>query len=332
MKMQAMILDAPGPADNFQLREVEKPQLRPGHVLVEMRATSVNPIDIKVRSKQLPVSPAYPAVLHGDFAGVISDVAPDVSKFKKGDKVYGMGGGIKGTIGGALAQYLLVDAQLASLMPTNLSFAEAASLPLVSITAWEALFDKMMIKSGQRLLVHGGVGGVGHIAAQMGKSAGAVVYTTVSNEDDAALSKKYGADHTINYKTTSPEAYIEKYTSGKGFDLVFDTVGGPNLEISFLAAKQNGAVACIQSGGTHDLTLMHSKGLSLHSVLMLIPLMTGVGRDHYGKILSEVKKLVEAGKIKPLVHKQIFNWKQVSSAHKLVEKNEQTGKVTLTMD
>ncbi len=332
MKMQAMIIPEPGPAENFQLQTVEKPQVRSRHVLIEVRATSVNPIDIKIRAKKLPFSPDYPAILHVDFSGIVAEVPSDVSEFKVGDYVYGAGGGIKGTIGGALAQYLLVDVRLVSLMPENLSFAEAASLPLVSITAWEALFDKLKIASGQTLLVHGGLGGVGNIAAQLGKHVGAIVHTTISNNEDAELSKKLGADYTINYKTSLPEEYIEKFTANKGFDFVFDTVGGNNLEKSFQATKLNGSVACIVTGGNHDLTLMYSKGLSLHSVLMLIPLMTGIGRDHYGKILFEIKKLVEAGKIQPLIHKEIFNWKQVSLAHKLVESKEHKGKVVMRIE
>jgi NADPH2:quinone reductase len=192
-------------------------------------------------------------------------------------------------------------------------------LPLVSITAWEALLDKLKISSGQTLLIHGGLGGVGHIAAQLGKHFGAIVHTTVSNDSDAELSKKFGADYTINYKSTSLTEYVETFTANRGFDFVFDTVGGNNLEKSFQATRLNGSVACIATGGNHDLTLMYSKGLSLHSVLMLIPLITGIGRDLYGKILFEIKKLVELGKIKPLIHKEIFNWKQVSLAHRLVE-------------
>lgn len=332
MKMKAMIINEPGPAENFQLQEVDKPKLRTGHLLIQVKATSVNPVDTKVRSRKLPFSPEFPAILHVDFAGVVAEVPPDVSGFKVGDSVYGVGGGIKGTHGGALAEYLLVDAQLVSRMPSNLSFAEAASLPLVSITAWEALFDKLKLGSGQSLLVHGGLGGVGHIAAQLGKYIGAIVHTTISKDEDIELSKKMGADYVINYKNTPLEEYIEKFTANAGFDFVFDTVGGSNLEKSFQAAKLNGSIACIATGGNHDLTFMYSKGLSLHSVLMLIPLITGIGRDHYGRILFEIKKLVEAGIVRPLIHEKIFNWKQVAEAHKLVESGKHKGKVVVTIE
>jgi NADPH2:quinone reductase len=332
MNMKAMVINAPGPAENFELKEVEKPKLRPRHIIVEVRATSVNPVDTKIRGKPFPFSPDFPAILHVDFAGVVAEVAEDVTNFKVGDFVYGVGGGIKGTVGGALAEYLCVDSHLTALMPSNLSFAEAASLPLVAITAWEALFDKLKVSAGQKLLVHGGLGGVGHIAAQLAKHFGVIVHTTVSSDQDAELSKKFGADYSINYKSTALEEYLEKFTANKGFDFVFDTVGGPNLEKSFQATRLNGSVACIATGGNHDLNLMYSKGLSLHSVLMLIPLITGLGREHYGKILFEVKKLVEAGAIKPLIHKNIFNWKQISEAHKLVESKAHKGKVIVTIE
>jgi NADPH2:quinone reductase len=332
MKMHAMVIDGPGPVENFQFREVEKPSIIPGHLLIQVRATSVNPIDTKIRSKTLPFSQDYPAILHVDFAGVVAEVPPNVYGFKVGDAVYGVGGGIKGMIGGALAEYLLVDATLVSPMPVNLSFAQAASLPLVAITAWEALVDKLKVESGKTLLIHAGLGGVGLIAAQLGKHIGAIVHTTVSSEENAAISKKFGAEYTINYKTTEPASYVETFTGNKGFDFVFDTVGGGNLEKSFQATCLNGSVACIATGGNHDLTLMYAKGLSLHSVLMLIPLFSGLGRDHYGKILFEIKKLAEAGIIKPLLHKEIFNWKQVAEAHRLLESKQNLGKIVLLIE
>ncbi len=329
MKMKAMIVPKPGAADTFEMREVPVPEMRPGHVLVRVKATSVNPIDMKVRSLNLPFNPPFPAILHGDFAGVVEETSPDVTWLKKGDKVYGCGGGIKGTIGGALAEFLLVDAKLTSLMPEKLSFPEAAALPLVAITSWEALLDKLKIRAGSTILIHGGVGGVGHIAAQLAKAFGAVVHTTVSNDADAATSKDLGSDFPINYKTNTVQQYVDKYTGGQGFDFIFDTVGGPNLEASIQAAKLNGSVACIATGGSHDLSTMYVKGVSLHSIIMLIPLMTGLGREHYGRLLFEVKKLVDQGRIRPLIHKEVFNWKDIGKAHTLIESGKQRGKIVV---
>ena len=122
---------------------------------------------------------------------------------------------------------------------------------------------------------------------------------------------------------------LNQYTAGRGFDCIFDTVGGPNLESSFQAAKYNGSVACIATGGNHDLTLMYARGISLHSVLMLIPLFTGLHREHYGRILFEIKKLVEEGKVKPLVHSEVFDWTQISKAHALLESGKNKGKIAV---
>lgn len=327
--MKAMVAEKQGGPEVFELKEVAKPEIRDGHLLVEVRATSVNPIDTKIRQRELPFSPAFPAILHGDFAGVVSEVGKGVSGFKVGDAVYGVGGGVKGTHGGALAEFLLVDADLTSLKPTNLSFEEAATLPLVAVSSWEALIDKLRIQPGKTLLVHGGLGGVGHIAAQLGKAKGAIVHTTVGSAEDMETSKKYGSDHPINYKSTQVADYVEQLTQGQGFDFIFETVGGPNMQNSFQAAKLNGSIASIATGGSHDLNSMYVKGLSLHSVLMLIPLMTGQNRAHYGQVLFEIKKLVEAGHIKPLIHPEVFDWKDIAKAHALLESGKQRGKIAV---
>ncbi|MBY0370100.1 zinc-dependent alcohol dehydrogenase family protein [bacterium] len=329
--MKAMRLHQNGGPENFKLEEVPVPELQPGHILVAVKATSVNPIDTKVRARQLPFSQPLPAILHGDFAGVVEKVGPGVSGFSPGDKVYGCAGGIAGTPGGALAQYMLVDADLAAVMPKNLSFEEAAALPLVALTSWEALVEKLQVKPGSSLLVHGGMGGVGHVAAQLGKALGARVHTTVSNDEDAALSKQHGADFTINYKTTTPEEYSKQYTDGRGFDFIFETVGGPNLQNSFKACRYNGSIACIATGGTHDLSTMYVKGISLDSVLMLVPMITGEDRARHGKILKEIALLVEEGKIRPYVHSERFDFTDITKAHQLLESGKQKGKIVVTV-
>jgi len=330
--MKAIVIDRIGGPEVFEMREVETPKLKPGHLLVKVKATSVNPIDTKLRKLALRFSPAFPAILHGDFSGVVSEVASDVKGFKVGDKVYGCGGGVQGTEGGALAEYLLVDAALTSPMPLNLSFEQAAAIPLVAITSWEALVDKLQIHAGATLLVHAGVGGVGHFAAQLGRYFGAVVHTTVSNETDAKTSGEHGSHFPINYKTTSVQEYVDKHTLGRGFDFVFDTVGGPNLALSAEAARLNGSIACIATGGSHDLTTMYFKGISLHSVIMLIPMITGENRPHFGEILFQVKKMVEQGAIKPLLHAEIFDWKDIAKAHALQESGKQRGKIVVRIN
>lgn len=329
--MKAIRLHQHGGPENLRFEEIPTPSVLPGHILVAVKATSVNPIDTKVRARHLPFSQPLPATLHGDFAGVVEKVGAGVDAFSPGDRVYGCAGGIAGTPGGALAQYILADADLTARMPKNFSFEEAAALPLVALTSWEALVEKLQVTPGANLLVHGGMGGVGHIAAQLGKALGARVHTTVSNAEDAALSKHYGADISINYKTTSAEEYTKQFTDGRGFDFVFDTVGGPNLQNSFKACRYNGSIACSATGGSHDLTPMYVKGISLKSVLMLIPMITGEDRSRHGKILEQIARLAEEGKIRPHLHGERFDWTRIAQAHALLESGAQKGKITVTI-
>lgn len=297
--MKAQVIKEFGNASVFQTVELPRPEVIPGHVLIRVAATSINPVDYKIRrGSASALAPAFPAVLQGDVAGVIEEVGEGVTSFKSGDEVYACAGGVKGT-GGALADYMLADADLVALKPKSLTMLEAAALPLVSLTAWEGLIDKAQIQPGQTVLVHAATGGVGHIGIQIAKAFGAKVFATASSDQKLELARKLGADVAINYRQQTIEEYVAEYTDGKGFDVVFDTVGGENLTKSFAAAKLNGKVVSISTSQTYDLSPLHRKGLSLHVVFMLIPMLHNLGRAHHGKILTELAKLVDEGKIFP---------------------------------
>ena len=316
----------------FVAAEVERPQLKPGHVLIEVKATSLNPVDHKILVEEMPINPTLPAILHMDVAGVVSAVADDVSGFSVGDEVYGCAGGIQvaeGKIEGALADYMLADSRLIAHKPKSLDFAEAAALPLVSITAWEALHDRVELQKGEHVLIHAATGGVGHIAIQLAKQIGAKVATTVSGGEKAEIAKGLGADEVINYREESVTDYVQRLTDGKGFDVVFDTVGGPNLDKSLEAAKVWGQVVSIIGRNQHDLSPMHVKGLSLHLVFMLLQMLTGINRSHHQYILSELAKLVDEGNVKPLIHSQRFAFSEANEAHALFTSNRHLGKIVL---
>lgn len=327
--MKAQLIEQFGDSSVFQTVEVPAPKVIPGHILIRVAASSVNPIDIKVRQGVVKgVAPELPAILHGDVAGVVEKVGEGVTNFKPGDEVYACAGGFKGT-GGALADYMLADAALVALKPRSLTMREAAALPLVSITAWEALIDRANLRPGQNLLIHGSTGGVGHIAIQLAKWAGATVYATGSSKQKLDMGKELGADFGINYKEETVQDYIKKYTMGNGFDVVFDTIGGENLDRSFEAATINGTVVSIATRSTHDLSPLHAKGLSLHVVFMLLPIVTKVNRQHHGEILQQITKLVDEGKLKPLIDPKMFSFDEVSAAHQYLESGKAIGKVTL---
>jgi len=327
--MRAVVITRFGAPDVFSSAEIPVPDPGPGQVLIRVAASSVNPLDYKLRAGLLPeLAPAFPAVLHGDVAGRVAALGPGVKGFAVGDQVYACAGGITGQ-GGALAEFMVADADLVAHAPRSLSLAQAAVLPLVAITAWEAVVDRANVLPGQRVLVHGGAGGVGHVAIQLAKLRGAFVYTTVSSDAKAAVARELGADGTINYRCTPVADYAAKWSDGDGFDVVIDTVGGEALAASFAAVKTSGTVVTIAARSQQDLTLLHNKGVTLHVVLMLLPMLTGKNRAHHGEILRSVAGLADAGRLRPLIHSETFMFTEAGRAHSVLESGSALGKVSL---
>jgi NADPH2:quinone reductase len=326
--MKVILLKEHGGIDGFCVEEIAEPKIRPGHLLIRVAASSVNPVDYKIRQGLLPVGPELPGILHGDMAGTVAKVGEGVEGFVEGDEVYGCVGGFKG-LPGVLSEYALADAHLLSRKPQNLSMDEAAALPLVGITAWNALIDRAKVCEGQRVLIHAATGGVGHIALQLAKAFGATVHATASDDHKIGVGHELGADRMINYKQTGVDEYVQSETEGKGYDVVFDTVGGKCLDDSFQAARIGGSVVSIAARSTHDLTPVHVKSLSLHGVFMLLPILRDDGREKHGEILGELRRLVEEEKIKPLLHEKVFDFQEVGRAHELLESGKAIGKVAL---
>ena len=228
---------------------------------------------------------------------------------------------------GTLAEYIVADARLIAAKPQNISLREAAALPLVGITAYEGLM-RAGIQAGQNVLVHGGSGGVGHVALQLAKHFGAQVWATGGGEPQLALIERLGACG-IPYKTQSVESYVAEHTGGKGFELVFDSVGGANMLHSFAAAALNGQIASTVSLCEIDLSLAHFKGLSLHVVFMLIPMLHDVGRSQHAHILTELAKIIEAGGLRPVLDSEQFTLEQADAAHARLSSGKAMGKVVL---
>lgn len=326
--MKAMVIDLFGAPEVFHESEIERPRIKAGYLLVKVHASSVNPIETKIRSGLVPaITPAFPAVLNGDFSGVVVEVGDGVMDFKAGDEVFGCAGGVVGATG-ALAEYMLVDSRIIWHKPGNVDHRTAALYPLVSITASE-LLEKAQIKEGDKVLVHGAGGGVGHIVLQLVKQKGAKVYGTVSGNSKGKSALQLGADAAINYRQTGVEEYVKKYTGGKGFDVVIDTVGGENLLNSFKAVKLNGTVCTTNSRVNLDLGMMHRKAISLRCVFILIPLVDGIERERHREILKEIKGLIESGKLKILKADKEFLFTEVGEAHKYLESGKAEGKIAL---
>lgn len=328
--MKVMLLNQYGDDAEFQSAEMAMPATNAGHVVVRIAATSVNTVDTMIRSmgKDLPLSPDLPAVLGMDFAGTIEAVGEGVSNFAPGDEVYGCAGGLA-NLQGALAEYMSADANLIAHKPKSLSMREAAALPLVGITAFEGL-QRASVRAGQKVLVHGGVGGVGHVAVQLAKHFGTDVFATCSDAKQAAAIENYGAT-AINYLTEDVADYVAKHTDGKGFDVVFDSVGGSNMTKSFEAAALNGQVTTTVSLLELDLTPAHFKGLSLHVVFMLIPMLHNFKRDEHGAILAKLAEIVDAGALQPLLDDSQFALPEVGNAYDRLTSGEAIGKVVVEL-
>src|SRR5215467_9047019 len=325
--MEAYIVEESG--GNFRKTDLPRPTLKPNHVLVKIKATGVNPLDTKIRAgKASHAQQPLPAVLGVDMAGIVEEVGPSVTAFSRGDAVYGMVGGVGG-LQGTLAEFIGVDADLLAHKPKNLSMRQAAALPLVAITAWEALVDRAHVGADQTALIHAGAGGVGHVAVQLARAYGAKVFATVS-PDKKNIAESSGAI-PIDYRSSSVEEYVAKMTAGKGFDMVFDTVGGATLDASFLAVKRyTGHVVSCLGWGTHALAPLSLRGATYSGVFTLLPLITGEGRAHHGEILAHIATLVEAGKLKPLLNQHIISMADIDNAHALVESGA-VGKVVVEL-
>jgi NADPH2:quinone reductase len=327
--MKALVLESFNTP--YQLKEVETPVALKGQVLVKIKASAVNPLDLKIIVGQAGHAKAQlPAILGIDMAGIVEAVGEGVTNFKIGDEVYGMTGGING-VQGSLAQYAAVDADLLAIKPKNISMREAATLPLVFITAWEGLVDRANISEGKTVLIHGGAGGIGHVAIQIAKAKGAKVFSTVDPSKNN-LMNEYGAT-PIDYQKLSVDEYVAEYTDNEGFDIAYDTVGGATLDASFKAVKQyTGHVLSALGWGTHSIAPLSFKGATYSGVFTLYPLISGKGRAHHGEILGEATKLVEAGKVIPMVDPVNYTMNTIADAYIAITDKTNNGKVVVDID
>uniref|UniRef100_Q01UW9 Alcohol dehydrogenase, zinc-binding domain protein n=1 Tax=Solibacter usitatus (strain Ellin6076) TaxID=234267 RepID=Q01UW9_SOLUE len=314
--MQAYLVERVG--GEFRKAELARPVAGWNQVLVRIAASGVNPLDTKIRGgKAAHAKQPLPAVLGLDMAGTVEEVGPGVTGFLTGDEVYGAVGGVGG-LQGTLAELVAADVDLVAHKPKNLSMREAAALPLGIITAWEGLVDRAGVHAGQKVLIHGGAGGVGHIAVQVARAFGAEVFATVSPEKKSVV-EGFGAV-PIDYRSVQVEEYMAAHTEGNGFDIVYDTVGGATLDASFAVVKRyTGHVLSSLGWGTHALAPLSFRSASYSGVFTLFPMISGEGRAHHGKILTEAAALAEEGKLRPLLHKQCFAIAEIEAAHALVE-------------
>ncbi len=287
-----------------------KPGVPEGHLLVEVHAAGVNPVDWKIREgymKQM-ILLKFPATLGGDFSGVVVGVGARVSGFKKGDEVYGQAGTLRGG-SGSFAEFVVSDTKVTARKPKNLEHIEAAALPLTGVSAWQALVDHIGLSKGKKILIHGGAGGIGTVAIQLARYLRAYVATTVS-ERDLQYARELGADEAVDYKNQSFEDLLQNY------DAVFDTVGGETYEKSFKVLKKGGIIVSMLEQPNPELMKQYGVNATVQ--------FTQVNSER----LSRVAELAEKGVIRVHVDK-VFPLEEAREALDFLQTGHPKGKVVL---
>ncbi len=330
--MKAIEMREPGEPDVLALVERPTPTLSSATgMLVRLEAAGINPVDTKVRSRGVFVPDGLPAVLGCDGAGVVEAVGEGVSRFKAGDAVWFCHGGLGGPEGN-YAQYALVDQAVAQRKPESLDFVHAAAAPLVLITAWEALYDRASLQTGETVLIHAGAGGVGHVATQIARLAGARVCTTVSGPEKADFVHSLGAEYAINYREEDLVQAVMDWTEGRGVDVALDTVGPETFAKTMPAMAYYGDLVTILDPGQVDLKEARTRNLRIGFELMLTPMLRNLpeARAHQGEILRRCGEWIDRGELSIQVSRT-FPLEQAAEAHRQIEQGHTTGKLVLTM-
>ena len=331
--MKAVMLTGAGGIEMLKLMEVPAPVIKdPLDEMVRLHACGLNPVDYKLRRKGGYYPNRLPVILGCDGAGVVQAIGEAVTKFKIGDEVFFFNGGMGGDEQGNYAEFTIVHQDYLAAKPKSLSMVEAASVPLVWLTAWEALFDRYSLKAGETILIHAGAGGVGYIAIQIAKYAGATVLTTVSSPEKASFARSIGADYCINYQAENFVERVLELTRGQGVELVFDTVGGQVFADSFPAARIYGHVVTLDeiNFAKAEAGVAKLRNLTLSYELMLTPMhfKMHAARVRQTAMLAEAARLIDAGKIKVFV-KNIFRLDEIDQAHQIVESGHSIGKTVI---
>ncbi|MHA8059970.1 NADP-dependent oxidoreductase [Aquirufa beregesia] len=330
--MKAYTINRYSKEDKFQITEVPQPKAKDNEVLIQIHSSSINPLDLKLKTGEFKLFMPYkfPLILGHDFAGTVIEVGSKVSRFKIGDDVFARPADYHI---GTFAEFIAVNEHDLAIKPKNISFEEAASFPLVALTAWQAIVEKAKLKKGQKIFVQAGSGGVGTIAIQLAKHLGATVATSTSAAN-FELVKSLGADVVIDYKTQDFETILQ------GYDVVLNSQDGKTLEKSLRILKPGGKVISIS--GPPDPAFAKEINSSWLMKMVMFFISSKIRNQAKkldvdysflfmkanGKQLSEIGNLIDAGVIKPVVDKT-FPFDQLNEAMDYVSSGRTKGKVVV---
>ena len=330
--MKAFVINKYSKNGSLQLTQMSVPEVKENDILVDIHAAGVNLLDSKIKTGEFKLILPYklPLILGHDVAGVITKVGKNVTKFKVGDEVYAR---VRDQRIGTFAEFITINEADAALKPKNLSMEEAASIPLVALTAWQVLVEKAKIKKDEKVFIQAGSGGVGTIAIQLAKHLGAIVATTASAKSFDFL-EKLGADIVIDYKNSDFENRLSNY------DVVLNSQDKETLEKSLKILKSGGKLISISGPPTPDFAKEIKAPWFVKIILSLIS--SGIRKkakaknvDYSflfmkadGEQLNEITKLIEAGIIEPVMDK-VFPFDKTNEALSYVESGRAKGKVVI---
>jgi NADPH:quinone reductase-like Zn-dependent oxidoreductase len=330
--MKALLLKRYGKSNQLEFADIPRPTIKPDEMLVQVHAAGLNPIDnlIPTGAFKPIIKLSLPATMGSDLAGVVVEVGSHVTRFKAGDAVFAS---IFDLGKGALAEYAVVPEHVAALKPTKLDFVQAASIPMVGLTSWQALKERARIKPGQKVFIPAGSGGIGSFAIQLAKYLGATVGTTTST-DNLDMVRKLGADEVIDYKSQAFETILH------GYDAVLGTLRGNELEKSLQILKPNSSVVSLI--GPPDAEFARARGMNLFMRFVfgllsskIIRRARKVGAEYSflfvhpdGQQLAEIGKLLDAGHIQPVIDR-VFPFNQTIEALAYLEEGRAKGKVVI---
>jgi NADPH2:quinone reductase len=329
-----MLMTAVGGPEVLELIDRPVPEIVGEHdVRVRLRAAGINPVDYKLRSGGT-IGGSLPAILGWDGAGVVEAVGPSVTRVQAGDEVYFCDGGF-GPTPGTYAELKVLDERYIAHKPRRLSFVQAAAAPLVTITAWEALRERARVSRDQFVLVQGGAGGVGHMALQIARLAGARVATTVTPGAKAELASSLGAELCIDYRREDVGDALRAWTAMDGADVVHDTVGGKTFTACFPLVRPYGdLVSNVESAWEDEaIRAMHDRNLRVSFTWMPAPSVFGWSehRERQRSILDQAAAHFDAGDLRIAVG-ATFPLEKVADAHRALEAGEVVGKTVLTFE
>lgn len=324
--MRAIVVPEFGSAEVLKLQDVPAPKPGEHDLLVEVHACGLNPIDYKVRRGALAKGRAMPIILGFDVSGVVREMGNAVTGFRVGNEVYAAPSLVRN---GANAELVCVDARTAAVKPKSLDHVQAAALPLVTITSWEALLLRARVQTGEAVLIHAGGGGVGHVAIQLAKLHGCRVLTTASQPESIELCRKLGADVVINYRGEDFVERVKRETGGRGCPVVFDTVGGETFDKSLDCVSVDGRlITCVGTPSIQIPQRLFRLSATLFFEFMGAPGVFGVRLESHGEILRAAASLVDQGKLKPHVSR-VLRLEEATEGHRLLEAGHVAGKLVV---